>query len=728
MQRRTGSHLLGGGYDARPRSFLLGCVERFLKSLQPSEALLRLAISSLNMESKARVLELVKDLPTTERNGPTEEEVKTTLADVYDLQRYLMCRVKGAAFGPWWKSFVQIVIQCNRSELSDPSPKKSAPNRVEQMWHRLRLSRVEQSLITFLCCTSCYEWLASFLSDNSRWDMPFMISVAIGSNPEAVCKAVSKQGRLVRLGFIEYRQENNRSTETLGMSSTIAEFLSGVDWEKTISQYYEIDSGKTYELSSFPVSSSTTDLLQSLLRSTASTHILLHGVPGTGKTEFARTLVRSVQRRALVVKHGKEGKLAERRMGLQLATALADKDTDVLIVDEADMILNTGYRLFGQQGEIDKGWVNDFVDKNPAKVIWITNEVSFMDESLLRRFTYNVRFSMPARSKREEIWIREVQAQKLTGKVPQFLIRQVSSKYQLTPAAISSALSTLRRLIRDKAVKDGAIAGTLEEILRTRQSLLQRAAVREATVVDNRYALEALHTDQDLESIEGLVSRHFENQNLNTGVNILFWGLPGTGKTEFARYLAARVGVDLIDRKASELLNLFVGETEKNIRRAFEEAEEQRAILLLDEADSFLRERETAQHSWEMTQVNELLTNIETHRGVLICSTNLIDSFDRASLRRFAFKVQFKPLTSEGRIAIYKRYFPTCYGSLSDVERSSLDNLPDLTLGDFKAVWTKLCLLREGPQENKIVLQALKEESSYRSRGSGEIGFRQNEC
>jgi SpoVK/Ycf46/Vps4 family AAA+-type ATPase len=410
-----------------------------------------------------------------------------------------------------------------------------------------------------------------------------------------------------------------------------------------------------------------------------------------------------------------------------LATALADQDTDVLIVDEADMILNTGYRLFGQQGEVDKGWVNDFVDKNPAKIIWITNEVSLMDESLLRRFAYNVRFSVPARSKREEIWIREVQTQKLIGKVPHSLIRLVSSKYQLTPAAISSALSTLRRFIQDKALKDGAISGALEEILRTRQSLLQRSTVREAIVVDDKYTLEALHADQDLDSIAGLVSRHFENQNMNTGVNILFWGLPGTGKTEFARHLAARVGVDLIDRKASELLNLFVGETEKNIRRAFEEAEEQRAILLLDEADSFLRERETAQHSWEMTQVNELLTNMETHRGVLICSTNLIDSFDRASLRRFAFKVQFKPLTSEGRIAIYKRHFSTCYGSLNDVERSSLDNLPDLTLGDFKAVWTRLCLLREGPQENKIVLQALKEESSYRSRRGGEIGFRQDE-
>ena len=119
---------------------------------------------------------------------------------------------------------------------------------------------------------------------------------------------------------------------------------------------------------------------------------------------------------------------------------------------------------------------------------------------------------------------------------------------------------------------------------------------------------------------------------------------------------------------------------------------------------------------------------METHRGVFICSTNLIDSFDRASLRRFAFKVQFKPLTTHGRIVVYQRYFPSCYESLNDMEQSSLFQLPDLTLGDFKAVWKKLCLLREGPQENMIILPALKRSISYRSRRSGEIGFRQDRC
>ena len=133
----------------------------------------------------------------------------------------------------------------------------------------------------------------------------------------------------------------------------IAEFLSGVNWETTVSEYYSADSGAIYSLTSFSVSERTTEILQSLLQSKTTTQLLLHGVPGTGKTEYARSLVRSLGKRALLVKHGREGKLGERRLSLQLAATLADRKKELLIVDEADMILNTGYRLFGQQSEFD---------------------------------------------------------------------------------------------------------------------------------------------------------------------------------------------------------------------------------------------------------------------------------------------------------------------------------------------------------------------------------------
>ena len=79
----------------------------------------------------------------------------------------------------------------------------------------------------------------------------------------------------------------------------------------------------------------------------------------------------------------------------------------------------------------------------------------------------------------------------------------------------------------------------------------------------------------------------------------------------------------------------------------FAAARQQNAVLVLDEADSFLSDRRGARQSWEVTQVNELLTQMEAFDGIFICTTNLMEKLDPASLRRFAFKVRFDPMTPD---------------------------------------------------------------------------------
>jgi transitional endoplasmic reticulum ATPase len=94
-------------------------------------------------------------------------------------------------------------------------------------------------------------------------------------------------------------------------------------------------------------------------------------------------------------------------------------------------------------------------------------------------------------------------------------------------------------------------------------------------------------------------------------------------------------------------LDKYVGESEKNIADMFAVARQQNAVLVLDEADSFLADRRNAQRSWEVTQVNELLTQMEAFDGIFICTTNLMEKLDPASIRRFAFKVRFDPMTPD---------------------------------------------------------------------------------
>ena len=139
---------------------------------------------------------------------------------------------------------------------------------------------------------------------------------------------------------------------------------------------------------------------------------------------------------------------------------------------------------------------------------------------------------------------------------------------------------------------------------------------------------------------------------------VCLYGPPGTGKTAWAHHLAHRMGVPMRSARASDLIDCYVGETEKHLARLFTEARDEGALLFLDEADSFLQDRANAHRSWEITQVNEMLTQMEAFEGVFVCATNLVDSLDRASLRRFAMKVEFRALRPEARWSMLLRLVP----------------------------------------------------------------------
>jgi SpoVK/Ycf46/Vps4 family AAA+-type ATPase len=125
---------------------------------------------------------------------------------------------------------------------------------------------------------------------------------------------------------------------------------------------------------------------------------------------------------------------------------------------------------------------------------------------------------------------------------------------------------------------------------------------------------------------------------------LCFYGAPGTGKTALAEHIAQALQRPLMIRQASDLVSKFVGETESNMARMFAEAESEQAVLLLDEADSFLRSRRRAERHYEVTEVNEMLAGMERFGGIFVCTTNLFEDLDEAALRRFTFKIGFKPL------------------------------------------------------------------------------------
>jgi len=207
---------------------------------------------------------------------------------------------------------------------------------------------------------------------------------------------------------------------------------------------------------------------------------------------------------------------------------------------------------------------------------------------------------------------------------------------------------------------------------------------------------------------------------------ILMHGEPGTGKSRLARELARRGGLEVVSRTGSELLSMFVGGTEKNLAAAFEEAGKRRALLLLDEVDSFLGSRTGAQRSYEVTQVNELLVQIESFRGWLVCTTNFCEGLDHAAMRRFPIKVKFLPPDERQRRALFDAALAALGVDERDDERSAVDRIlvraARLTPGDVAAVVEQVQILG-GVESGLALAERLEREVSYKGGEKKMVGF-----
>ncbi len=145
------------------------------------------------------------------------------------------------------------------------------------------------------------------------------------------------------------------------------------------------------------------------------------------------------------------------------------------------------------------------------------------------------------------------------------------------------------------------------------------------------------------------------------GISALFAGTSGTGKTMAAEVLANELLLDLYRIDLASVVSKYIGETEKNLRRVFDAAEESGAILLFDEADALFGKRSEVKDSHDRyanIEVSYLLQRIEAYRGLAILTTNLKSSLDSAFLRRIRFIVQFPFPDAPQRSEIWRRIFP----------------------------------------------------------------------
>jgi transitional endoplasmic reticulum ATPase len=260
-----------------------------------------------------------------------------------------------------------------------------------------------------------------------------------------------------------------------------------------------------------------------------------------------------------------------------------------------------------------------------------------------------------------------------------------------------------------------------ERALKVSMRLLKQKHSLQPTTAWTQYDRTFTNTDLDLDALIAGLKR-------NPRGNFCFYGAPGTGKTALARHIAEVTGLPLHIKRAPDLLDKYVGESEKNIAKMFEEAEKQGGILLLNEADSLLADRNHAQRQWEITQVNEMLTQMETFSSIFICTTNLMDKLDAASLRRFDFKVKFNYLSPDQRWAIFQQECQRLGGQLPTKPenlakpKQQVQRLTKLTPGDFAVVSRQVSVLGAVPQPERMI-QVLEQECKAKGEAFSQIGF-----
>jgi SpoVK/Ycf46/Vps4 family AAA+-type ATPase len=585
---------------------------------------------------------------------------------------------------------------------------------IDSLSNLLQLNKAERALLLYGTLARYQRDLRSLLVEfkvNNAPEAYAAIADLAGVNATEVGEALRAGGRLERIGLVENLISEHSITDLADLMK-VSEKLPPVlmreyrDRAELMAVFTRPATPSELKTNDFDFVGDDVQVLIQLLRKAQATqavgvNVLMYGPPGTGKTELAKVVAREAGLALFEVEYadrdGNSLSGRDRYRSMQIAQVflkgsheaalLFDEVEDVfppISVDAAGLMARaeqqalpaaSGHSVSG------KAWVNQILESNPVPTLWVTNRIEQIDPAFRRRFAYHLELKSPPPGAREQL-VRK----SLTGvAVSDAFVAKLTERKGLTPAQIRTAVRFADLAHAAEQPGGEVFEALIERQLRNSDAALGRAAAsqgprgrRQVTTYD----LGMLNVETRFD-----IPRIVEALKARGHGALCFYGAPGTGKTALGEYIAEQMGQPLIVKQASDLVSKFVGETEQNMAAMFKEATEEKAVLLLDEADSFLMDRRGAQRSYEVTEVNEMLQQMERHDGVFICTTNLLDRIDQAALRRFTFKIKFKPLTPEQR----ERMFVTeaLGGQAEHLDAAMcrrLARLEQLAPGDFAAV------------------------------------------
>ncbi|WP_017431207.1 AAA family ATPase [Vreelandella jeotgali] len=441
-------------------------------------------------------------------------------------------------------------------------------------------------------------------------------------------------------------------------------------------------------------------------------NVLIHGAPGVGKTELVKALAAQLNVPLYgvpVVDKDNEVLTPSKRLSrFQVVQQLIDHQAALVLFDEIEDVMH-------DEDALPKGWMNQLLEQNTAPGIWVSNSVDWLDPAYLRRFDLIIEVQAQTGQQARAHYRHLLQTLPVTpdGR------RQLAAQPWMTPATAQQLcrLGTLfnpRTPQRNEQHIDTLMSHRLNALGETHSDAIAAPSAPGGPAMPD-YRLEWLHTRPGLESIVARLTRRQRGR-------LCLHGLPGSGKTALAQHLAERLDRELVTAHASSLMDKYVGGTEEKLAALFQQARQQNAVLLLDEVDTLLMQRDNGMQSWEISHTNELLVQIENFDGILLATTNRVDSLDRAVMRRFDLKVEFLPLPPAPLRDLLKAVLP-------ERDHSRLAALPDaqldrrrVTPGNVRTALDQLDL-RGLPVRLSSLLDALIHEEREQHGNQRPIGF-----